>query len=52
VPRETDWTETAATVEADPAVLDRYDALYADYRALYPATADIAHRLAALQREG
>jgi sugar (pentulose or hexulose) kinase len=49
---ETDWTRTTAVVEPDPAVAARYDALYDDYLRLYPATAALSHRLAALQREG
>jgi xylulokinase len=52
VPPETDWTRTSAVVEPDPAVAERYDALYEDYLALYPATAAVSHRLAAIQREG
>jgi xylulokinase len=49
---ETDWTDTAVTVEPDPLVAERYDSLYEDYLRLYPATAAVSHRLAALQREG
>jgi xylulokinase len=47
---ETDWTRTSAVVDPDPAVAERYDALYEDYLALYPATAAVSHRLAAIQR--
>jgi xylulokinase len=50
VPPDTDWTETAETVAPDPAVAQRYDELYAEYLRLYPATAAVSHRLAALQR--
>jgi xylulokinase len=50
VPPETDWTETAETVVPDPALAERYDGLFADYLRLYPATAEVSHRLAALQR--
>jgi xylulokinase len=48
---ETDWTRAAALVEPDPAVRGRYDELYGDYLRLYPATAELSHRLAAMQRE-
>ncbi|WP_338101203.1 hypothetical protein [Serinicoccus marinus] len=34
----------------DPTTRDTYDRLYAAYRDLYPATRDIAHALADLQR--
>ena len=46
---ETDWTEIAETVE--PAAGNRgvYDELFEIYLDLYPATANISHRLAALQ---
>lgn len=40
------WNPVATTVEPDPARADRYDELYRHYRALYPATRDIAHALA------
>jgi xylulokinase len=48
---DTDWTETAVTVAPNPDVAGRYDELYEDYLRLYPATAAVSHRLAALQRE-
>jgi len=47
---ETDWSETAATVAPRAQHRALYDALYEDYRALYPATAEVAHRLAEVQR--
>ncbi|WP_072314964.1 FGGY-family carbohydrate kinase [Agrococcus sp. Marseille-P2731] len=47
-----DWNPIAHRVEPDPGVAARYDALYADYRSLYTATRDVAHRLARLQHDG
>lgn len=44
------WNPPAAVVEPDPRLRDTYDTLYRHYRALYPATRDIAHALADLQR--
>jgi xylulokinase len=49
VPPETDWTELADVVEPDAGSRALYDELYDLYRELYPATARISHRLAALQ---
>jgi sugar (pentulose or hexulose) kinase len=46
---DTDWTETAEVIEPDDAARDVYDELFDLYLELYPATAEIAHRLAALQ---
>ena len=40
----------ASTVRPDPANMARYDEFYPHYRALYAATADIAHFLAGQQR--
>lgn len=47
-----DWTRFSETVVPDPSARAVYDALYDDYLALYPATRDIAHRLASHQRGG
>lgn len=44
------WNPPAAVVEPDQRLRDTYDALYRHYRALYPATRDIAHALVDLQR--
>jgi xylulokinase len=41
------WNPPAHTVVPDPAA--RYDEFYRHYRDLYPATADVAHFLAAEQ---
>ncbi|RCS79377.1 FGGY-family carbohydrate kinase [Brachybacterium alimentarium] len=50
---ETDgWNAIDRACEPDPAATARYDDLYRMYRELYPATRDIAHSLAALQRDG
>jgi len=43
------WNPVDATVSVDPANAAVYDEFYARYRELYPATADIAHFLAAQQ---
>jgi xylulokinase len=47
-PPQTDWTRPARTVIPRAALKERYDALYALYRDLYPATLDITHQLARL----
>lgn len=44
------WNPVAKTVEPDPAHVERYDAFYDHYRALYDSTVSIAHFLAAEQR--
>lgn len=43
------WNPADSVTVPDPGRAKAYDALYADYRALYPATRDIAHALAARQ---
>jgi xylulokinase len=43
------WNPIATVVEPDSATRSVYDELYARYRELYVATADIAHHLAARQ---
>ena len=48
-PASADWTAVDQVVEPDLTLRERYDALYAAYRELYPATADTMHALAALQ---
>ncbi len=48
-PRIDQWNPPLHSVVPNPAVTDLYDDLYAMYRDLYPATRDVAHRLAALQ---
>ncbi len=45
------WNATAVTVRPDPTTRPTYDRLYAAYRALYPATREVAHVLADLQQE-
>lgn len=45
----TRWNPIAAIVEPDPQAQATYHALYDVYRQLYPATSDVAHRLADLQ---
>ena len=49
VPADADWTRHGHDVTPNPEVGEIYDRLYADYVGLYPATADIVHRLAELQ---
>lgn len=44
------WNPIERLVEPNPSNRERYEALYADYLALYPATREINHRLAAMQR--
>ncbi|MFD9890135.1 FGGY-family carbohydrate kinase [Amycolatopsis sp. NPDC059027] len=44
------WNPIASTVEPDPALTARYDEFYRHYRALYNATAETTHFLAAQQR--
>jgi len=43
------WNPVAEAVEPDPARADRYDEFYRHYRALYPATVEVAHFLARQQ---
>jgi xylulokinase len=42
------WVHTERVVEPDPAATARYEAPYAIFRELYPATRDLQHRLADL----
>lgn len=44
------WNPVAHTVSPNPQNAETYDLLYQHYRRLYPATADTAHTLAAMQR--
>lgn len=44
-----DWNPVAERLAPRPEVTSRYDELYALYRDLYPASADVAHALADLQ---
>ena len=46
-----DWVRIARIVEPNPEHAERYAALYAIYRELYPATADLQHRLAVIADE-
>jgi xylulokinase len=43
------WDRPADTLRPDPAVRERYDELYAIYRALYPASLEPVHALSRLQ---
>ncbi len=52
VPLEAGWAKVAATVRPSPEVRTLYDELYDVYRQLYPATKDLAHRLANVQLAG
>lgn len=45
-----DWNPVAEVVAPRPAATGTYDELYALYRRLYDDTADVAHRLADMQR--
>ena len=49
VERDAEWTSVARRVEPNPEAKRVYDELYAVYRELHPRTADLQHRLAALQ---
>lgn len=49
-PSITSWNPVAHRVVPDPGLAADYDARYRRYLALYPATADIVHDLAAIQR--
>ena len=49
VPADTDWATAGRTVSPDPSTRATYDALFAHYRELYPATREIVHDLARLQ---
>ena len=44
-----DWNPVRTVIEPNPENRAIYDALYANYRKLYEATADIQHRLADIQ---
>ena len=44
------WNPVDHRCIPDPARRERYDELYRLYRELYPATREITHALAALQR--
>lgn len=46
-----EWVRIDRTVEPNPEHRGRYDALYAIYRELYPATRDLQHRLAVIADE-
>lgn len=47
---DSDWSQVAQVITPDPAHRRTYDEIYDAYLALYPATRDQAHRLAAFQR--
>ena len=47
---ETDWSRTARVVAPDPSSRAVYDEGFALYEALYPATAELVHALAAYER--
>jgi xylulokinase len=44
---EGEWNPPARVIEPDPVTASDYEELYGLYRALYPATRDVAHALAA-----
>ena len=49
VPPNTDWAKVGVTIEPNTTNADIYDRLYATYQALYPATVEQVHALAAIQ---
>ena len=51
VARDARWNAPAATLEPDRSTAERYAELYAIYRGLYPATRDLMHAAARIQRE-
>lgn len=51
IPRIDRWNPVDVVIRPDPAARAAYDALYALYLELYPATRDIAHALAARERD-
>ncbi|MGA8979121.1 MAG: FGGY-family carbohydrate kinase [Pedococcus sp.] len=51
-PPDTDWTAPGTTVVPNPVVKERYDAMYEQYLALYPATRAQMHALATIQEMG
>ena len=52
IDRASDWSRITEVVEPDASRRARYDDRYAAFRALYPATADVVHGLAADARAG
>jgi xylulokinase len=51
VEKRSSWSTTRRTVEPDVSRRGIYDELYGLYRSLYPATRDVQHALARLQRD-
>lgn len=49
-PRIEDWNPISERIEPDPQTTAAYDALFADYLALYRQTADLQHELARRQK--
>ena len=45
-----DWAGPGVVIEPDPAAVPRYNAQYAIFREVYPATRHLMHRLADLDR--
>ncbi len=52
VAADANWSELAELVHPAPSTSERYDELYDLYRALYPATREIAHSLSRFQEQG
>lgn len=52
VEASTDWAQDGHLVTPDPALAARYDALFAQYEALYPATKDQVHALVRIAAGG
>ena len=48
--QDEDWSRIAGTVEPNPKNKGLYDQLYGVYRGLYPATRELMHTLADLQK--
>jgi xylulokinase len=52
VPEDATWSRAERVIEPDPSRRERYDDVYAVYRAIYPATREQAHALAGLSGGG
>lgn len=52
VSEDTDWTEHSGTIEPTPGAREIYQPFYQAFRELHPATVDLQHRMAKVQRSG
>ena len=49
---DTDWTTHSGTITPTPGAREVYQPFYQAYRELHPATVDLQHRMAKVQRGG